>query len=497
MDLVPVIGLELHVQLKTKSKMFCGCDNRGEFLPPNTAVCPVCLGHPGTLPVLNLQALKYAILIGRALGCQVNAHCKFDRKHYFYPDLPKGYQITQFDEPIVGAGVFSVEIPGVDVPRAVAPIGTTRAHLEEDAAKSFHGQNKESLVDFNRGGTPLLEIVTEPDFQTPLEAKTFLQELRLLLRALDVSDADMEKGHLRCDANISLRRADENKLYPKTEIKNINSFRAVERALQHEITRQTALWEAGTPPTKTTTRGWDDMAGKTTEQRVKEGADDYRYFPEPDIPPLDLTDLIKEMSRELPELPTARRRRLQTEYKFSVADARHLVENPELADYAEDVMSELLEWLRTENVDTEENVWREKAAKLVSGWLLTKYTGALNEAGRLFTAATITAENFAEFLTMIYRQQINSTTAQLLLRQMITSGGDPSQILETENLAAADDTSLNIWVDEVIAEFPLQVAQFQSGKTAVLQFLLGQIMKKARGTADPNTLRELLENKLK
>ncbi len=496
MNLETIIGLEIHVQLKTNSKMFCSCDNRSELMPPNTAICPICLAHPGTLPVPNRAAVKFAITLGLALGCKINPRLKFDRKHYFYPDLPKGYQISQFDEPICADGSFALHIPGTKVDRDSLVVGIERAHLEEDSAKSFHSGSGETLIDFNRGGSPLVEIVTRPDFRTPLEAKTFLQELRLLVRALGISDGDMEKGHMRCDANISLRPMGETELYVKTEVKNINSFRAVERALQFEIARQTKLWEAETPPDVGTTRGWNDVEQTTVLQRKKEAMHDYRYFPEPDIPPFDVSELVREARSALPELPSAHRLRFQTEYGFAATDAAQLIENEDVAAFAEHVISEFYEWVSSTDADADPEAARAKAAKLVSGWLLSKYMGALSELGRLFTPETITAENFAEFLTLIYQSKINSTTAQTLLRKMIEHGTGPQHILESEQLEGASTEDVSVWIEEAIAESPKQVEQFCTGKTAVLQFLVGLVMKKSRGTADPLDLADRIREKL-
>ena len=319
----PVIGLEIHVQLKTKSKMFCGCANRDETVygevPPNTFVCPICTGQPGVLPVVNEQALEWAVKMGKALHGDFNEISKFDRKHYFYPDLPKGYQISQYDVPVMEKGYLEIETIGDNQQPELKKIELTRMHLEEDAAKNIH-QEKNTLVDFNRVGAPLIEIVTQPVLASPAEAKVFLQELRLLARYLNISNADMEKGELRCDANISLRPAGDTKFYPKTEIKNLNSFKAVERALEYEIQRQTKLWDNGNPPSTLSTRGWDEMKQVTEEQRVKEDAEDYRYFPEPDLPAFSLKEIIKKVS--LPELPRARRARFVDEFGLSRADSK-------------------------------------------------------------------------------------------------------------------------------------------------------------------------------
>lgn len=491
MQLEPVIGLEIHVQLATASKLFCACDNRGELLPPNTAICPICVGHPGTLPVPNRRAVEFGVLLGTAMNCTIARHLTFDRKHYFYPDLPKGYQISQFKNALCTDGSFEFDVPGAHVPRSHVLVRIERSHLEEDAAKSFH-QNDETLVDFNRSGTPLMETVTRPDFQTPHEARIFLQEMRALVRALGISEGDMEKGHLRCDANISLRPVGEKKLYPKTEIKNINSFKAVQRALEYEIKRQTELWEDGTPPEKQNTRNWDDVAQRTTESRTKEEAHDYRYFPEPDIPPFDLGEMTTTLANQLPELPAARRTRFMHEYGFSAADARQLVDDEDLASYAEHVMSEFFDWIRSSAPDTTDEELRPRAAKLMSGWLLSKYLGVLNELGRLFTPTLVTPENFAEFLTLIHQNKMNSSLAQLVLREMAERGVDPSHALEELTSDTKNADSIETLAQKVIAEFPEQVAQYRAGKTTVLHFLVGQVMKKSKGAADPKKVADEL-----
>ena len=374
--LIPVIGLEIHLQLKTKSKMFCACPAHDVGASPNTNVCAICLGNPGTLPVPNEQAIRYGTMMGLALNCSIASHSKFDRKNYFYPDLPKAYQISQYDLPIAANGHLEVDVP--DSPRERVRIGITRAHLEEDAAKNTHGVEGKTLVDYNRGGTPLIEIVTEPDFTNAKEAKAFLHELQRIARYLDVSNADMEKGNMRCDANISLREIDENgqvvgaRFNPKTEIKNLNSFRHVERALEFEIKRQTKLWEDETPVTVSTTRGWNDVKGVTELQRSKEDAADYRYFPEPDIPPLNLAALAEELKLKMPELPAARRARMVEEYALKPSDAAQMCDDPALADFAEQTFSELQSWLSSVEGDLDWETEKPKMARLVSGCLFSK-----------------------------------------------------------------------------------------------------------------------------
>jgi aspartyl-tRNA(Asn)/glutamyl-tRNA(Gln) amidotransferase subunit B len=506
MRLQPVIGLEIHIQMKTKSKMFCGCDNRGENAPPNTTVCPVCMGHPGVLPTLNNQALRWGVLVGLALGCEIPAFSKFDRKNYFYPDLPKGYQISQFDLPIAINGHVNLEIPGKNVPRNEARIGITRAHLEEDAAKLQHAaDHKASFVDFNRSSTPLIEIVTEPDFLTPFEAKTFLQELRRIARYLKVSDADMEKGHLRCDANISMRHINDDgtpvheALNPKTEVKNINSFKSVERALEYEIKRQTKMFELGSPPAVSSTRGWDDDRGTTKEQRIKEEAYDYRYFPEPDIPPLDLTEIAEEMRSKLPELPAKRRYRFIDEYGLTPADVRILTDDPAWADYTEQVFSELHAWLQTsgEEGSTDEIKEKNKAklAKLVGGWLTSKLMGAMSERSIDIRILKITAENFAEFITLVYTNKVNSTTAREILGVMLESGQDPSHVMEDRGLGQMEDESeLREVVGRILEQNPHEVERLRAGENKLMKFLVGMVMKATEGRANPEATQALIKN---
>lgn len=500
--LEPVIGLEIHVQLKTKSKMFCACDNSGENQPSNTTVCPICMGHPGVLPVANEQAIKFGVLAGLTLSCKIPARSKFDRKNYFYPDLPKAYQISQFDEPVAINGFLEIKISGAkENERKIAKIGITRAHLEEDAAKLQHSKDrKSSFVDYNRCGTPLLEIVTEPDFKSPLEAKIFLQELRLIMRYIGISDADMEKGHLRCDANISLREPN-GPFNPKTEIKNLNSFKSVERALEYEIKRQTKLAEEGSVPKFQSTRGWNEKKGITEEQRTKEEARDYRYFPEPDLPPFELADFKK--NSYLPELPMNKRQRFVSEYNFSPSDARTLTDDIHLANYAERVVSELRAWLSTltETEGSEEEIWeknKNKIAKLVSGWLLSKLGGLMADNKISIRALKITPENFAEFLSLIYTNRLGSSAAMTVLTNMILNGADPTHIMEDKKLGQMSDSNEIEKIAEKVIEYnPKQVAEYKSGKIQILQFLVGMVMKETEGRANPKIVAELLKEKLK
>ena len=506
MPFEPVIGLEIHVQMKTKTKMFCGCRAHDSAVAPNTNVCPICLGHPGTLPVPNEQAIRYGVLVGLALNCSIAEFSKFDRKNYFYPDLPKAYQISQFDMPIAENGHHDIEIPTGE--RKVARIGITRAHLEEDAAKNIHGADGKTYVDFNRGGTPLIEIVTEPDFRSAKEAKIFLQELRLMMRYLGVSNADMEKGHLRCDANVSLREVDSKgelmdmSLNPKTEIKNLNSFKHVERAIEHEIQRQTKLWKEGNPPNESTTRGWNDAKGITEDQRSKEDSADYRYFPEPDIPPLELKELADELRTELPELPAARRLRFQEEYSLKPSDAKQICDDPVMADFVEHAFSELHAWLSSipeldineiEAVETE----KKKMAKLLSGWLLSKLGGLLADQKIDIRIMKITPENFAEFITLIATRKLNNASGLKVLQSMLETGDSPIHIMEDKQLGQmSDEGELAEIVMSVIEAHPAELKRYKAGEEQLLQFFIGMIMKKSQGTADPGIAKNILKVEL-
>ena len=508
-----VIGLEIHIQLKTKTKMFCGCPTHDSAVAPNTNICPICLGHPGVLPSVNEQAIHYGIRMGLAINCSIADHSKFDRKNYFYPDLPKAYQISQFDLPIAIDGHMDIVVPGGK--REVARIGITRAHLEEDAAKNVHGDDGSTFVDFNRGGTPLIEIVTEPDFRTPAETKIFLQELRLIARYLGVSSADMEKGHLRCDANISMRRFDENDkqvdpgLNPKTEVKNLNSFRHVERALEHEIQRQTKLWEAETPPMESTTRGWDDAKGVTTQQRSKEGAADYRYFPEPDIPPLALADIAEQERQHMPELPAAKRARFESEFALRPSDARQMCDEPILADFAEHVFSELHAWLDSLDNVEDINIEKGKLGKLVSSWLLSRLGGLLAERSidiRLVPTDTgsgyagkISPENFAEFITLVATRKLNNAGGLKVLGLMLDGDDDdPSHIMEEQQLGRMEDEgAMADIVMRVLESHPDEVARYKAGEEQLLKFLIGMVMKASEGTADAAMAKNMLLVELK
>ena len=512
MELEVIIGLEIHIQLKTKSKMFCSCDNSGEDKPANSCVCPVCLGHPGTLPVANKQAIEWSALASMALNCQIAEYSKFDRKHYFYPDLPKAYQISQLDQPIGTNGFLYAYNPETEEEEKIR---INRLHLEEDAAKLFHSSDKTaSLVDFNRGGTPLMETVTEPDIKNPEQAKLFLQELRRIMRYLEISDADMEKGHLRCDANISLRPKGENKFYPKTEIKNLNSFKAVEKALEHEISRQTKLWLEGNPPQEQTTRGWDENKGITEEQRSKEEANDYRYFPEPDLPPIHFSnnedkkcdpgeiaidvDCLKAL---LPELPNDKRKRFLGEYDLNYEEAKILTENKNIAGYFETTVSELQNWIESAEQPTEkEYTWEKNKAELVKlacNWTINKLLPLLEENQTTITKQKMNPENFAELLTLIYSKKLNSNSATELLPELIKTGADPSHLMQDKNMGQiSDESELEKVLEQIIKENPQPVEDFKNGKEKALQALVGKTMALTKGQANPEIVIELFKKKL-
>jgi aspartyl-tRNA(Asn)/glutamyl-tRNA(Gln) amidotransferase subunit B len=492
MNYEPVIGLEVHVQLKTASKMFCRSRN-AEADRPNQHICEVCTGQPGTLPVINREAVRKAVMVGLALNCEIAEYSKFDRKNYFYPDLPKGYQISQFDMPINGRGEFTITVGGQK-----RVIGITRAHLEEDAGKLVHSPAGHSLVDYNRAGTPLLEIVSEPDIKTPEEAKIYLQELQNVMRYLGVSSADMEKGHLRCDANISLRKAGEAGFPPyKVEVKNMNSFRAVERALIYEIERQTEVLNEGQIPAKET-RGWDDAKGVTVSQRSKEESQDYRYFPEPDLPVLHFTqDWLAELKRELPELPQARLARFMQEFALTEKDAQTLIDYKAVADYFEQVISELDAWMEAEGVKQDAQA-RAKYLKLASNWIISNFLGLINEAKITPAESKITPENFAELIKLIGQGKVSQISAKDVFAKMFETGEDPSNLLDQMGLAqVSDEAALLEAVRKVLAANPKGVADAKTKGERAFGFLVGQTMKELKGKGNPQVINDLLKKELK
>jgi len=479
----PTIGLEVHVELNTASKMFCACRNKAEEKQPNFNVCPICLGHPGTLPVINKEALEKVIKAGLALGGDISWQSYFDRKNYFYPDLPKGYQISQHSAPFCRGGHLMVEEKDVRL---------REIHLEEDTCKLYHSSDaKSSLVDCNRSGIPLMELVTEPDLKSAKEAKKFAEELQLILRYLDVSDANMEKGQMRIEANVSLSE-EEGRLGEKVELKNINSFRAVEKAIEHEIERQRKLLEKG-EKILPQTRGWSEAKGATVLQREKETAFDYRYFPEPDLPLLQFgEDYLKKIKLEIPELPQEKRERLAKEYHLGESESGSLVQNEELGNYFEKVISELPSRLRPEEL--------KEMTRLAFNYLTTDLVGLLAALSlEKKTSLTIgpdlliTPENFAELVAMVSKKEISSKTAKDILKEMFETGADPSQIVETKNLAqTGNETEIESIAKKVISENQKAVFDYKAGKKNAFQFLLGQIMAQSRGKANPEIAEKIL-----
>lgn len=488
-----IIGLEIHVQLKTKSKMFCSCDNNAEGKKPNSLVCPVCMAHPGTLPVINRQAVEWTVMTGLALNCEIPENSKFDRKNYFYPDLPKGYQISQYDMPLCSGGYLSILVDGKN-----KKINLERIHLEEDAGKLTH-TNSGSLVDYNRTGTPLMEIVTKPDFRSAQEAKIFLQELRNLVRYINVSDADMEKGHLRCDANISLRPEGAKELSAKTELKNMNSFKAVEKALNFEVSRQTKLWQENDQPKCSSTRLWDDNQEVTREMRTKEGSHDYRYFPEPDLPPLILDSVwVSKLKQKLPELPQAKKERFIKQFGLSEKETQLIISNRLISEYFENVLTETRSWVDElkQTPDISDKTYKE-IVKLVSNWLTSKLFALLNSEKISISQCKITAENFAELCAMLYTNKISSSAGQKVLKIMFEKGSDPSQVVEEQNLGqVSNEKELDVILDKLIKENPKPVADFKAGNKNTLQFFVGLAMKETKGKANPKVVIEILNKKL-
>ncbi len=484
----PTIGMEVHAELKTRSKMFCRCANGlGLETEPNVHVCHVCTGQPGALPVPNREAIESVQKVGLALNCALRFHSKFDRKNYFYPDLPKGYQISQFDEPFCERGTMLIDDKHFNV---------TRIHLEEDTGKLTHPTGADhTLVDYNRAGLPLMELVTEPDFSTAKDARAFCQKLRQILRYLEVSDADMEKGQMRCEVNISLHEVGADRLSgTKVEVKNINSFKAVERAIEYEIKRQTEMLENGEKIIQET-RGWDENRNVTVSQRKKESAHDYRYFPEPDIAPFDFTaDYIKQLKEALPELPDAKLARFMTEFGLPESDAAIITEDKDVADYFEAVVSEL--GAKKDGEELKADV--AKATKLAANYFITEVRKHLAETGTSISAFVITPENLAEFIVIVADGTINSSAAQTVLYEMYKGeDNDPSHIVERLNLAQMSDTGeLETIVDAILAANAQSITDFKAGKQNALQYLVGQVMKETKGKANPGVAKELLEKKL-
>ncbi len=497
-----IIGLEIHAELKTKSKMFCSCDNDPDDKKPNSVVCPICLGHPGTLPAPNKQAIEWVILTGLALHGKINQQSKFDRKNYFYPDLPKGYQISQYDMPLVYDAYLEVD---------GEKIAITRIHLEEDTGKLSHPNGSDySLVDFNRAGTPLMEMVTKPVIHNAQTAKKFCQTFQQILRYLNISSANMEKGEMRCEVNISVQKngsweydekqeikpAGKNELNPKVELKNLNSFKTVEKAIEYEIDRQIKAIETGEKLVQET-RGWDENKKQTIRQRVKETSADYRYFPEPDIPPLEISNKwLEEIKANLIELPPAKKKRFVEQYELNNDDVEILVSDKNLADYTEKVFSELCAWIEA-NGDSWERQ-KKKLAKTAANWLIHELFKHLNIDNKTIKDINITPENFAELIALVYQNKINSSAAQQILEVMYKHGGDPSNIMEEMGLAQIDNIEeLENEIKKIITDNPDQASQFKSGKTALLQFFIGKTMAATGGKANPKIVTEILLKLLK
>jgi len=486
MKLKPVIGLEIHVELKTRAKMFCSCFNNPDEKKPNVNVCPVCMGHPGVLPVANKEAIKRVIKTGLALGCNISEYSKFDRKSYFYPDLPKGYQISQFYSPFCESGFLKVKSRKIKI---------REIHLEEDTGKLIHPKGKEySLVDFNRAGVPLMELVTEPDIVSAKEARSFAEELQLLLRYLGISSADMEKGQMRIEANISV--GDGKKLGTKVEIKNLNSFRSVERGISYEIERQKEVVESGNKVIQET-RGWLENKEITVSQRTKEEAHDYRYFPEPDLPIFHLgnKEYLRKIRLEIPELPADKRERLKEEYGLLDSEAEIFVQNKDLGEYFEKVMSELEDWVKS--VESKREIspkQKRQLIKLCVNYLVTDLQFLLKGKPFAEDRFLITPENFAEFITLIYEGTISSKIGKIVLPEMFKSGKDPSHIIKEKGLSQiTDSVEIESIAKKVISNNKGPVKDYLSGKEAALQFLIGQLMKETKGRVNPQKAGEIIK----
>ncbi len=489
----PTIGMEVHVELKTNSKMFCSCVNNPDGTKPNKNVCPVCMGHPGTLPVANKKAIEYVIKAGFALNCEIAEFSKFDRKNYFYPDLPKGYQISQYDQPLCGKGYLEINRRKINI---------TRIHMEEDTGKLLYPKGADySLVDLNRAGTPLMELVTEPEIRSSKEAKEFCKQFQLIIKYLGISDADMEKGHMRCEVNISLKPIGRKEFGTKVEIKNLNSFKAVERSIEYEIKRQAEVLDEGGEIIQET-RGWNAGKQETYAQRKKEEAHDYRYFPEPDLPPLDLTKKggmfdLEKIKNSIPELPLFKKYRFINQYKLMEDNAKIFSEDKKLANYFEEVISELRDWVKAKGVDGNKI---DKLTKLTANYILTELQRLLYMNNTLIPDCKITAENFAEFIILIEEGRISSSGAQMMLEEMFLTGGDPSNILDEKSLEQVSDEGEMEKVVEMVIENnnnSKSVEDYKSGKEAALKFLIGQVMKESKGKANPQMAGEVLKRKLK
>jgi aspartyl-tRNA(Asn)/glutamyl-tRNA(Gln) amidotransferase subunit B len=470
----PVIGIEIHAQLNTKTKIFCGCSTSfgGE---PNTHVCPVCLGMPGTLPVLNKTVVEYALRLAIATHCTINPENRFDRKNYFYPDLPKGYQISQYELPIAQYGYLDIEAQGVN-----KRIGITRIHMEEDAGKLNHDPNRPvSLVDFNRTGVPLIEIVSEPDIRSPEEAGAYLKKLRSILRYLDICDGNMEEGSFRCDANVSIRLKGSEKLGTRTELKNLNSFKHVEKAIGYEIKRHKQLVADGDHVVQET-RLWDPDKDISVSMRGKEEAHDYRYFPDPDLVPVMISDTwIANIKKTLPELPDDKIHRFKNVYNLSSGDADVLTSSRELADYFDECVSLF------------------QKPKQVCNWIMGSLLGLLNSEGKSISESPVSAKDLAKLVMLVDEGVISGKIAKTVFEDMAQTGKSPSRIVEEKGLVQITDvSSIEEIVLKVLTDNPVEVEEYKKGKTRLLGFFVGQIMKETKGKANPKLVNEILINQL-
>ena len=473
-----VIGLEVHVQIKTETKMFCSCQNKyGE--EPNTLVCPVCMGYPGAMPVPNKKAIEKAVIAGIMCECDIAEYSKFDRKSYFYPDMSKNYQISQYDLPFCLNGKIKVEGTGFSG-KEIEPkdIGITRIHLEEDAAKSTHFANS-SGIDYNKGGVPLLEIVSEPDISTADEAYAYLNNLKEIMQYGNISDCDMEKGQMRCDVNISLKPAGQKEFGVKIELKNMNSFRAIHRAIEFEIARQTDALDDG-EVFQQETRGWNDDRGETYLMRSKENAHDYRYFPEPDLMPVVFTkNDIENFKSQVPELPKQKRLRFIEEYSVTEYDAVVLTSDKAIAAYFE------------------KGAKLTKTPKILANWIISELLRELSEAEQTIAEVKITPEHLVKMIELINNKTISGKIAKTVFAEMFKTGGDPEKIVKEKGLVqVTDESAIEAFVDQAIANNPSQVEQYKNGKTTVLQYFVGQVMKLSRGKANPQAVIKLLKSKL-
>jgi aspartyl-tRNA(Asn)/glutamyl-tRNA(Gln) amidotransferase subunit B len=478
-----VIGIEVHAQLRTESKMFCSCPTAarsGEPDEPNTRVCPVCMGMPGTLPTINRRAVELVMLTGLALECSVEtAAVRFERKNYFYPDLPKGYQISQYALPLTAGGRLEVPVPSEG---GSVRIGITRAHLEEDTARLSHAGRGHTVVDFNRAGIPLMEIVTEPDLRTPAQARAYGEALRDILRYIGASNADMEAGSMRIEGNVSLRPMGSERFGTKVEVKNLNSFRSLERAMEYEVARHAEALERG-EPLRQETRGWDETAGRTIIQRSKEEANDYRYFPEPDLPPLRPSESwVAELRARLPELPAARRARYEEQLGLSAYDAGVLTADLALADYFDATVA------------------AGASAKGAANWVTGEFSRLLNQHaadGLRASDVALAPGGLAELVAAVEGGSVSPTNAKAILARTFESGESPLAIIESEGLGQVSDAgAIGAEVEAVLAEFPSQVAEYRSGKQQVYGFLVGQVMKRTAGRADARLVNEELRRRL-